>query len=66
MGYKNQFDDETKPSATWWNGSKSGMQIWNMSQSADTMSFSIGDTANVSRYQLRCQHPTTDLLIHPG
>lgn len=52
MGYKNQFDDETKPTATWWNGSKSGMQIWNMSQCGDTMSFSIGDTANVIRYQV--------------
>ncbi|MBN1603094.1 MAG: M6 family metalloprotease domain-containing protein [Chitinispirillaceae bacterium] len=52
MGYKNRFDDETKPSATWWNGSKSGMQIWNMSQCGDTMSFSIGDTANVIRYKV--------------
>jgi M6 family metalloprotease-like protein len=52
MGYKNQFDDQTKPAAAWWNGSKSGIQIWNISKCADTMSFSIGDTASGTRYQV--------------
>ncbi|HEX3018804.1 MAG TPA: M6 family metalloprotease domain-containing protein [Chitinispirillaceae bacterium] len=42
-GYKDRFDDETAPSALWWNGSKSGMKIMNMSGVSDTMTFSVGD-----------------------
>jgi M6 family metalloprotease-like protein len=51
-GAKNRFDDLTTPAATWWNASKSGMQIWNISKVADTMSFSIGDTVSGTRYDV--------------
>ncbi len=51
-GYKDRFDDQTSPAAKWWNGSNSGMKIFNMSKISDTMSFSIGDTNAVKRYQV--------------
>ncbi|NLE01303.1 MAG: lamin tail domain-containing protein, partial [Fibrobacter sp.] len=51
-GYKNRFDDQTAPSAKWWNGTNSGMKIYNMSNVSDTMSFSIGDTNSIKRYQV--------------
>ncbi|HEX2957688.1 MAG TPA: M6 family metalloprotease domain-containing protein [Chitinispirillaceae bacterium] len=51
-GYKDRFDDQTAPAAKWWNGSTSGMKIFNMSKVADTMSFSIGDTNSVKRFQV--------------
>ncbi len=44
-GYKDRFSDTTKPGAKWWDGSNSGMKIFNMSSVGDTMSFSIGETA---------------------
>ncbi len=42
-GYKDRFSDTTKPDGKWWNGSNSGIKIFNMSDVADTMSFSIGE-----------------------
>jgi len=44
-GYKERFCDTTEPNANWWSGSASGLRIWNMSEVADTMSFSIGPPA---------------------
>ena len=49
-GYKDRFSDTTTPDAHWWNGSNSGMKIFNMSAVADTMSFSIGETAGKTLY----------------
>lgn len=43
-GYKDRFDDNTGPNAHWWNGSNSGLKVYNMSDVADTMSFSVGET----------------------
>lgn len=43
-GYKDKFDDNTGPSAKWWDGSNSGMKIFNMSSVSDTMTFSCGDS----------------------
>jgi M6 family metalloprotease-like protein len=51
-GYKDRFDDQTVPGAKWWSGSNSGMKIFNMSKVTDTMSFSIGDTNSIKRYQV--------------
>lgn len=51
-GYKDRFDDQSTPAAKWWSGSNSGMKIFNMSKVFDTMSFSIGDTNSVKRYQV--------------
>ncbi|MBN1758125.1 MAG: M6 family metalloprotease domain-containing protein [Chitinispirillaceae bacterium] len=44
-GYADRFDDNTGPDAHWWNGSNSGLKIFNMSDVDDTMSFSIGEIA---------------------
>lgn len=45
-GYKDRFDDATEPDAHWWNGSSSGMKVYNISDVADTMSFTIGEAAD--------------------
>lgn len=48
-GYAERFDDDTKPDALWWDGSRSGMSVWNMSYVGDTMSLSIGALSDTYR-----------------
>lgn len=40
--YSGIFDDYASPAATWWNGSTSGLSLWNISVKATNMTFTIG------------------------
>ncbi|MEI6169001.1 MAG: M6 family metalloprotease domain-containing protein [bacterium] len=40
--YSGIFDDYASPAATWWNGSASGLSLWNFSVKATNMTFTIG------------------------
>ncbi len=42
VGYANLFSDVTAPSARWWDGSMSGFQLADFSESGETMTFRVG------------------------
>ncbi|MBN1757802.1 MAG: hypothetical protein JW863_05765 [Chitinispirillaceae bacterium] len=47
-GYKTEFDDNTTPSAKWHNNTNSGIQIANISDVGEVMTFSLGMTVGTS------------------
>jgi M6 family metalloprotease-like protein len=64
-GYKDRFDDVTEPDAHWWDGSSSGMKIYNMSDVADTMSFTIGEAAD-TYYTIHTSASPNGFITPPG
>ncbi len=46
-GFVNEFSDVTGPGASWWDGTKSGLMLYNFSAAATTMTFSVGLSAPV-------------------
>jgi len=47
-GYSNAFNDETGPSANWWDGTDSGLNAYDFSDKSQRMSFVIGYPSYVS------------------
>jgi M6 family metalloprotease-like protein len=65
-GYKTQFNDNTTPSAKWYNGANSGIQIANVSAVGPTMTFSLGSTVGTVPAPQKNTQPWLSVLRTPG
>jgi M6 family metalloprotease-like protein len=61
-GYKTEFNDNTTPSAKWYNGASSGIQIANISAVGPTMTFSLGSTVGTIAEEQKNARPSLTLL----